>query len=436
MVLLAGEGVAEAIDLPGTLRCVPGEFSVLEMSGNVDDIDRGRERLVGGRRGLGSHVGGRGETGFVLETVHPCVREQLEFRNHCAGRRRRGTRGATAPPIPARGLRIGDTDPEKTGRGFRNGQGGFRHTSAHHVANLLKSEAIFAALQDGGRRTATETAATGADHGQGLDRHGFREFILDPGKAGLVVPRKEGSIGVIPIRELFQREVTPAGGHLGAQRRGRFTAFRLPDGDHGDIFIEFQFCPFAPAGRRPVLERAGTGERLRESGVDGTTPLHRPPDEALHRVLGLNPRTAGGAPARSGSDGEFQAEGIGRTDGDPESFLPAFVHVDETLVHNRGRTERRIEVMHSTQADPRHPLQILSDAVLGDVSVHPVPPDTGAGGLGRVRPSLRQIGRSGRATLRPRGGLGSARHGERHQNQTNQLFHLLYINFFVSGLRL
>ena len=50
MVLLAGEGITETVDLPGAFRRVPAEFPLLEMLRHVDDVGRSRERFVGSRR--------------------------------------------------------------------------------------------------------------------------------------------------------------------------------------------------------------------------------------------------------------------------------------------------------------------------------------------------------------------------------------------------
>jgi hypothetical protein len=46
------------------------------------------------------------------------------------------------------------------------------------------------------------------------------------------------------------------------------------------------------------------------------------------------------------------------------------------MVHYLGRRQGGIEVLKSTQSNPVHPLQIELDALLADVAIHPVPPDS------------------------------------------------------------
>ena len=58
MVLLAGEGITETVDLPGAFRRIPAEFSLLEMLRHVDDVGRSRERFVGSRRGRRRQIRG------------------------------------------------------------------------------------------------------------------------------------------------------------------------------------------------------------------------------------------------------------------------------------------------------------------------------------------------------------------------------------------
>jgi hypothetical protein len=55
--------------------------------------------------------------------------------------------------------------------------------------------------------------------------------------------------------------------------------------------------------------------------------------------------------------------------------LPFRGHVDEALINQLRRFERGIEVLQAANANPVHPLKIQSDAFLGNVAVHPVPPD-------------------------------------------------------------
>ena len=437
MVLLAGQGIPETINLPGALGSIPTQFPILEMVGNVDHIGRGRKSLRRCGCGLRRHVGSRGETGFVLEPVHPAIGEELQLGNDRTGGSGRGA-AAHAEEAAAHRPGIRDPDTEEPGSGFGDAERHFGNTSATDIADLGESDSVIAAFQHGGRRTAAESASTGPDHGQGMDGNRLGESILDPGKACFVISREKDSVGDISVGKLFQREVSAAGSHDGAERSCAPAPFRLPNGNHSDVLVEIQFRPAAPAGRRPVLERAGMRKGFREYRVDGTAPLHRPPDQTLHRILGSDPGTAGGTPPGGGGDGEFETQGIGGPDRVLEGILPALVHIDEPFVHNRGRSQRGVEIMHTAQADAVHPLQVLLQAVLGDVPVHPMPPHAGAGGLGRIRPALFQLGGRGREAPGPDSRLGPA--GRRQQSGEKEgqcaRFHLLYTSFLVSGSRL
>jgi len=58
------------------------------------------------------------------------------------------------------------------------------------------------------------------------------------------------------------------------------------------------------------------------------------------------------------------------------------------VVDDGGRAERGIKGVEAADADAVHPVEIEIDALLGDVAVHPVPPDAGAGGVGWVEKAL------------------------------------------------
>ncbi len=125
-------------------------------------------------------------------------------------------------------------------------------------------------------------------------------------------------------------------------------------------------------------------------GGFGRTPVNVPsaldtslaPHDLLHGLGRRHPRPARFAPARRAGDRHLESKLIGERRRVREGFLPLGRHVDEALVHDLIREERRVEVLEAADPDSLHPLQIELDPLLRDVAVHPVPPDSRPGGTG------------------------------------------------------
>ena len=73
---------------------------------------------------------------------------------------------------------------------------------------------------------------------------------------------------------------------------------------------------------------------------------------------------------------------------------------NETLAEASGAVEIDVRQLEAADPDAFHPLQILRDALLGDVAHGPVPPRAGSGGVGRIAESqldlIRLVLRPGR----------------------------------------
>ncbi len=96
----------------------------------------------------------------------------------------------------------------------------------------------------------------------------------------------------------------------------------------------------------------------------------------------------GGAPS---SARPVYLGGFRRPDGMAERILPAIGHIDQPFRHDLRRLEAGVEILDPANPDPRHPFEILVDPVLGDIAVHPVPPDTRPRRLRRIAESVGQI---------------------------------------------
>src|SRR5215472_5350334 len=98
------------------------------------------------------------------------------------------------------------------------------------------------------------------------------------------------------------------------------------------------------------------------------------PHELFHPVLGLNPGAARLAPARRRGNRELQAQFLGSSHGVAKRILPIRRHVCEALLNDLGRVKRAIEVLQTPNPDALHPQEILLDALLRDIAIHPMPP--------------------------------------------------------------
>ena len=138
--------------------------------------------------------------------------------------------------------------------------------------------------------------------------------------------------------------------------------------------------------RRAVLECSCGLERLRKLHVDLLTSLHvrDPPDELLHRILRLYPRTTCRAPSWRTCHRHLETERVSESCSVCKCILPVVMHVDEPLLNDCRRAESRVEMVESSDARTVHPFEVFLDSVFCDVSVHPMPPHACACFIRRV----------------------------------------------------
>jgi hypothetical protein len=166
-----------------------------------------------------------------------------------------------------------------------------------------------------------------------------------------------------------------------------------------------------------VLERAGhrrrRGERAGEALAAGDQRLA--PHQLLEPVLWRHPRPARLAPAGRSCDRHLQTKLVGKPRGVVEHLLPLRRHVNDPVINDLRRHQAGVEIGETADAGALHPFQILADAFLRDVAVHPVPPDTRAGALRRFLEAFRQriVRRRCRRRLRPADG-GDRQRGKRN----------------------
>src|SRR5580704_986756 len=131
---------------------------------------------------------------------------------------------------------------------------------------------------------------------------------------------------------------------------------------------------------------------MNQRSSEGLSAFHRrfAPHILLHRFRGGNPGSARLAPTRRACNRFLEAELIGQGCGVLEGLLPLGSHVGETLLYYLRSRQCRVEVLEATQSRSVHPLEIELDAFLGDVPVHPVPPDTRARRFWRIFKPLPQ----------------------------------------------
>ena len=166
--------------------------------------------------------------------------------------------------------------------------------------------------------------------------------------------------------------------------------------DNGNVPIELfpeENLRYSVERAGEIHKRSGDVEALREFQADrlSALDLDLSPDEFLHSVLVLDPRAAGLAPAWGTCDGHLHIKAVREVDGVLESVLPFRGHIYEPLVHNLRGLKAGVEVVESYDSGLLHPQKVFLDSVLGDVSVHPVPPHPRAGGLRRILELLVEI---------------------------------------------
>ena len=211
------------------------------------------------------------------------------------------------------------------------------------------------------------------------------------------------------------------GGDRRAQRRGREVRGGAAEGDHGGVGVKVGPGAGGAGGLMPplerqVLERPGDGGRARQHSVEGLAARdgRLAPDIFLHTLGGWDPGAAGFAPAGRAGDGHLEAEFVGKRGGVFEGVLPFRRHVGEALVDDLRRIEGGVEDLDAAEADAMHPFEVKPDTLLGDVAVHPVPPDARAGTRrGRLKAAAQGI----------RGGLGGGDGGKRECAQEREQEH-------------
>jgi len=114
------------------------------------------------------------------------------------------------------------------------------------------------------------------------------------------------------------------------------------------------------------------------------------PNELLHRLLGLDPRAPGLAPAGRAGNRQLQTQLLGLGRCVPKYLVPPGRHEGEPLWDDLRGVAGGVEVLDSTDTDTVHPLQILLHSFARDVAVHPMPPDTGGRRSRRLLEALLQ----------------------------------------------
>ncbi len=125
---------------------------------------------------------------------------------------------------------------------------------------------------------------------------------------------------------------------------------------------------------------------LRQRQFPAEMSLHRDaaPHHLLLGVVLAYPGASGKAPAGGAGDSHLEVQRVGEVHGIAQGVLPTFAHKRQLLLHDDVGGVAAVEEEEAGKADVVHPLQVLPDAVLGDVPVHPVPEDHRPRFVGRV----------------------------------------------------
>ena len=167
-----------------------------------------------------------------------------------------------------------------------------------------------------------------AGQSKGADGDGLREIVLEPGVGAVFIEGQFRAVGNVSVTQLLHGENAAAGGDGGTQFGKGLFFLRHFDRHHGNVLIPW--CKLL----KDRLIHAGIGIQILADGLirlrqaEGLAAavsfhLHRSPGEFLHGIGGLHPGTAGAAPAGSGGDAHFHAQGIGQLDGIGKTLLPA-----------------------------------------------------------------------------------------------------------------
>ena len=145
--------------------------------------------------------------------------------------------------------------------------------------------------------------------------------------------------------------------------------------------------------RLRILESAGNRKWFRQCSLKPgiARERHLAPYQFFHCLFRLYPRPAGMAPTRGGGNAHFHIQGVGHFQRIAESVLPLRCHIDQAVIYDLRRLQGGIEMMEATDTGTVHPFQVFTDTVLGNVAVHPVPPDHRPGFAGRIGKMGRQL---------------------------------------------
>ena len=127
----------------------------------------------------------------------------------------------------------------------------------------------------------------------------------------------------------------------------------------------------------------GCGQRHAREGAavdNGVAPLY-----AFHGVVGRYPWTSGVAPAGCRGQHDVHAERVCQPYGQPQTVVPLGCHVFHALRHYLWCVQSGVEEVHTADTHTVQPLEVLADAVGGDVTVQPVPPHLRASLMWRVQ---------------------------------------------------
>ena len=207
VVLLAGQGGAEAVDAPASGRDLPGQGAVRgHLVRQVDGLERAGGR--GGRRVVHQVVRG-GETGLLFGVVDARNRVQDKLVD---GRGLRRDAAVAIGCIGHIGDRIGDQQPEMAGCRHGNVDGLLGHGAGGNPADFGPVRTVIAGLQDvaEGRRCCLPLSAdVAADQGERTDRPPLREAVLEP--AGPVLHGGDlRPVGEVAVGQHLHGEITAA----------------------------------------------------------------------------------------------------------------------------------------------------------------------------------------------------------------------------------
>ena len=266
--------------------------------------------------------------------------------------------------------------------------------AAGHRRNLPESTAVVARLEVGARwrRPEGPLEASVRDR-RAANRLRARELELNPCRRAIRRHGQRECLRVVAVHETRGLDRAGARGDDRLQDHEGHIARGRAERHDGNILIVLGLtgrrlsrqCGYH-IDTRSILERSGRRRRRRQRCGEWAAPLDHGlgPHQLLHRLRRRDPRASRLAPSRRARDGLLETETVGELRRVAKGLLPLGSHVHQPLVDHLVAPECRIEALKASEADARHPLEIASNALLGDVAVHPMPPDARTRGRGRV----------------------------------------------------